>query len=684
MSVKNEKFDGSVIIGRDLTLGGGVVTKGSSTFEKNLRVEGWLDAPNLRGACKGLFATEEKLNDMYPNPEDGMWAMVGETIPAYVYMAENGEWADTGNLTDGIDINLNDTEIVVNLDELRDSISALETVIDAESQTRATEDNALRNSISMVSREVVNEGALRADADANLRSLIEGMGNIFTPFKAIISVQPTFINQSSYPNNDGLIVFNDITRTFICMVQPSGIGSPTYFNNTPKLSGYGTFTAQGFAPILNKTYNTTKIVYKWNGVRMEEMLDVSTVDSPIVTIEVSGDMSATTFTFTASEWKSILDAYNNGKAVMLKDRGVLEFGGGWFTPNIKITSSNNRYTMYMSYYLANLYGQLVSVYDGRVLGTSVVFGQANSDQPNYAPSHSVFSRIGYSSEEVTICHDQELDYSEEVRAKWDNGEISNFSNDDNLIYPPLVDTCDISNLSRFYFKSGNILTIPSLDTSSARNMAEMMAYCYSLRSIPYINTSNVEDMDSMFYNCNALKSIPMLETGIAKNMSWMFGSCTSLTTIPTLDCHSATNVSNMFNSCKALTTIPYLNTKSATNMKNMFADCTNLEKIVGLDFDSVTDFSGIFSGCNNLKSLLIYNLGKSSLTFYNLSDVSNWGEGCDANRSSLIDSLINFSHDRARANMERATIRLSNSALALLSAVNLSAISEKGYDVVAY
>ena len=41
----------------------------------------------------------------------GQW--LGETIPAYVYMAENGEWVDTGNLTDGIDINLNDTEIVV-------------------------------------------------------------------------------------------------------------------------------------------------------------------------------------------------------------------------------------------------------------------------------------------------------------------------------------------------------------------------------------------------------------------------------------------------------------------------------------------------------------------------------------------------------------------------------------------
>lgn len=157
MSVKNEKFDGNVIIGRDLTLGGGVVTKGSSTFEKNLRVEGWLDAPNLRGACKGLFATEEKLNEMYPNPEDGMWAMVGETIPAYVYMAENGEWVDTGNLTDGIDINLNDTEIVINIDELRDRIDGLETGLESESTTRSESDSNITQNLIGVQQRITKE-----------------------------------------------------------------------------------------------------------------------------------------------------------------------------------------------------------------------------------------------------------------------------------------------------------------------------------------------------------------------------------------------------------------------------------------------------------------------------------------------------------------------------------------------
>lgn len=173
MSVKNEKFDGSVIIGRDLTLGGGVVTKGSSTFEKNLRVEGWLDAPNLRGACKGLFATEEKLNDMYPNPEDGMWAMVGETIPAYVYMAENGEWVDTGNLTDGIDINLNDTEIVVNLDELRDNISALETAMDNLREEQQRADNQIKADLNIETNQRINKDTELKDAIDNVIAKIE-------------------------------------------------------------------------------------------------------------------------------------------------------------------------------------------------------------------------------------------------------------------------------------------------------------------------------------------------------------------------------------------------------------------------------------------------------------------------------------------------------------------------------
>ena len=310
---------------------------------------------------------------------------------------------------------------------------------------------------------------------------------------------------------------------------------------------------------------------------------------------------------------------------------------------------------------------------------------SNSSQSPSAPeTQSVFSRIGYTAEEVDICHDDELDYSEEVKAKYEIHEISDFSNDNKLVYPPMVDTSAIKDLSRFYFKCGNILTIPKINLSSATKTVEMLAYCYSLRSIPEIDTSGVVDMDSMFYNCTALVSVPLLATSKVVNMAWMFSSCTSLKTIQAFDCHSATNVSNMFYGCKSLVTTSYLNTKSATNMKKMFADCSNLEKIDGLDFDSVTDMSNIFSGCNKLKYLLIYNIGKSPLEFYNFSEASGWGTDGEMNRYSLIESLVEQSYDRKGNGMSTATIRLSVDTSALLTNNNLSRLADKGYEVVAY
>ena len=360
MSVKNEKFDGSVIIGRDLTLGGGVVTKGSSTFEKNLRVEGWLDAPNLRGACKGLFATEEKLNDMYPNPEDGMWAMVGETIPAYVYMAENGEWVDTGNLTDGIDINLNDTEIVVNLDEVKGDISALETAVDdlreeqqradnqikadlnTETNLRINKDTELKNAIdnidgfvkievpdltakdwglveeseqannivnAIISAKSSHKGIILMDTyrivpismftdedptlwltyttfDADYNEIqfvksIERGGFVFAEqegpttmssaiFSHVVNVPSSVINATSVTS--GNIVYNSATKTFVIEVSPTGIGSPSYYNNGTNLAKYGTFTQYGYKPYSNVFYSTGSAMYLWDGDNMNLIL----------------------------------------------------------------------------------------------------------------------------------------------------------------------------------------------------------------------------------------------------------------------------------------------------------------------------------------------------------------------------------------------------------------------------
>ena len=93
--VKGTTITGDVSIGRNLNIGGDIKVEGSATIDRELTVKGWLNAPNIRGAGKGLFATEDELNEAYPNPQEGWYALVGNTLPATIYRVVNGKWVST-------------------------------------------------------------------------------------------------------------------------------------------------------------------------------------------------------------------------------------------------------------------------------------------------------------------------------------------------------------------------------------------------------------------------------------------------------------------------------------------------------------------------------------------------------------------------------------------------------------
>lgn len=89
--------DGDMSIGRNIYVGGRANVSGSATVNRNLKVKGWLDAANIVGPEKGMFATEEALKQAFPKPQPGWWALVGATLPANIYIVSNGHWADSGN-----------------------------------------------------------------------------------------------------------------------------------------------------------------------------------------------------------------------------------------------------------------------------------------------------------------------------------------------------------------------------------------------------------------------------------------------------------------------------------------------------------------------------------------------------------------------------------------------------------
>lgn len=96
--IKTTPIEGDVAVGRHLTAGGDANIRGNTTIKKNLKVEGWLDAKNIKGHHKGHFLSEEALNGKYPKPSHGWCALVGETLPALLYIVENGAWVSTGNM----------------------------------------------------------------------------------------------------------------------------------------------------------------------------------------------------------------------------------------------------------------------------------------------------------------------------------------------------------------------------------------------------------------------------------------------------------------------------------------------------------------------------------------------------------------------------------------------------------
>ena len=152
-NIENHSVGGSVAVGRDVTVGGRSTIRGNATFNRDVYISGWLNARNIRGAGKGLYETVDKLNSAYPNPENGWFALVGNTLPADIYRAWGGEWVATGQkggepvlelakLTELSESLENEVSAGVAADE------ALKKAVDAEVTARANGDKELSDALA--------------------------------------------------------------------------------------------------------------------------------------------------------------------------------------------------------------------------------------------------------------------------------------------------------------------------------------------------------------------------------------------------------------------------------------------------------------------------------------------------------------------------------------------------------
>ena len=126
MSVENKQVRGDALVSRNVHTGGNAVVRGNAHIGHNLRVDGTVEARNIKAANKGLFLDEAQLKARYPQPEDGWFAGVGSSSPFVVYIARNGEWQRT-NGTFSVDVDMDSYN--QRIDELESQVAELIEII---------------------------------------------------------------------------------------------------------------------------------------------------------------------------------------------------------------------------------------------------------------------------------------------------------------------------------------------------------------------------------------------------------------------------------------------------------------------------------------------------------------------------------------------------------------------------
>ena len=133
-SIKTTHIDGDVSSGRNLSMGGKADISGSVHVGHNMKVDGWLEAPNIKGANKGIFLTVQELREAYPNPDDGWMAGVGASTPFAAYIGKDGDWvASGGSIEVSVDMNqfVQDVEqLQQDINLIRENVSSAKTQID--------------------------------------------------------------------------------------------------------------------------------------------------------------------------------------------------------------------------------------------------------------------------------------------------------------------------------------------------------------------------------------------------------------------------------------------------------------------------------------------------------------------------------------------------------------------------
>lgn len=305
-SIPTKQIDGDVAVGRNVSVGGDANIQGDVRVGHNLRVEGWLDARNIKTPAKGIFLTDAKLREAYPYPHPGWWALVGESLPALLYVSDEGEWVSTGRTVGNLVVD--GSGMADALDEFRGELATLAGRVDTNtsgvsalegkfnevrSRVEGAKEvaDAAQETMDRIMRDAGNPGGF-ATLDSNSKiaaSYLPGYVDDVVEFAAILSARPECSEAASaLRSEDGRcsVLYEESSMRLLLKYEPettdvelqteaagggenafTPVGQTTYHTDWADGEVFGEATEIGRRPVSGKIYLCLDngIAYRWGG-----------------------------------------------------------------------------------------------------------------------------------------------------------------------------------------------------------------------------------------------------------------------------------------------------------------------------------------------------------------------------------------------------------------------------------
>lgn len=156
---------------------------------------------------------------------------------------------------------------------------------------------------------------------------------------------------------------------------------------------------------------------------------------------------------------------------------------------------------------------------------------------------------------------------------------------------------------------------------------------------------------------------------------------------PVVDLSSATNVTEMFSSCSCLFAVGDMNCSNATSFNRLFGNCSALKSIGVIDCSGVSNSSGAYYMFNNVYYLEyiggLKDLGKSFNNSWSINSFTLDLSPCNKLTHDSLMNVINSVYDLKTKGAKNQKIKVGSTNLAKLSAEEIQAAADKGWNVVA-